>query len=112
MDIKSIRTCCKFTWSLNLVDFGHKRIKLVIILLDFVRPTSNSAMIEWLERCVMTTGIISSVNLRNAVILALFSQLLATKLENIISLVEKARKLPRDVIFKRMVGLEGGVSKF
>jgi hypothetical protein len=59
----------------------------------------------------MTTGIISNVNLRNAVIVTVFSHFMVTKLENIINLIEKARKLPRDVIFKRMVGLEGRLQR-
>ena len=79
----------------------------VYLAFEFGKIWGSSQDIAWLNRCVLTVGIISSVNLRNTVVLATFFQFFGTKLENIIDIVEKARRVPKDTICIRMCGLDG-----
>ena len=63
-------------------------------------------ILDWLQRCVVTAGIVGSANLRNALSLTLFSQFMSTKLENLIGIIDKARKIPSQQILTRTCGLD------
>jgi hypothetical protein len=78
----------------------------VYLVFEFGKLWVQKSDLEWLNRCVMTAGIISSFNLKNSVLISTFSQLFSTKLENIVAVLEKARRVPNDVIFTRMCGMD------
>jgi hypothetical protein len=77
----------------------------IYLAFEFGKFWAETTEIEWFNRCVLTAGIISNTHLRNAVVISIFTQFASTKLENVISVVDKARKIPKDVILSRMTGL-------
>ncbi|KAJ3195949.1 hypothetical protein HK101_010542 [Irineochytrium annulatum] len=59
-----------------------------------------------LERCVAFTKIVKHPVVRNALILVLFTDMIAPKLRSIVEVVEKGRRAPQDIVAVRTTGLD------